>query len=246
MSEKVNTNETASVESDYDTLASPDYERPEELRQYMSDAERNLMAMSRTARGVVDTSASVEKAQSMTGVSGEEAADLAKQNFDSAIEAAYENRNHQFESPIELRAFVEALAKQVNAGIVRDDSLIRSSDSQKYPYVRVANLEKEMGKFYEGLYERLKDPEHDPVEAAAYAEFCIDFAGHFFADGCGKTAKVVSSYVLMRSGHKLPEYKGGREAYYANQLKQIAGEDEQADEEGYQKFLGYYRTLFED
>jgi hypothetical protein len=246
MAETAKIKEIIPVESDYEMLTSPDYEQTKQLQQYKADAERNLMAMSRTARGVIDTSASAEKAQSMTGVSGEAAADLAKQNFDTAIEIALENRDHQFESPTELRAFVEALAEQVNSGIVKDGNLIRSSDSQKYPYVRIANLENEMNKFYDGLYERLNDPDHDPVEAAAYAEFGIDFAGHFFADGCGKTAKVVSSYVLMRSGHELPEYKGGREAYYANQLKQIAGEDEQADAEGYQKFLNYYRGLFED
>lgn len=229
--------------SGFDSLRSPE---EAQLNSYLADAERNLMAMSRTARGVVDTSASKEKADSMTGVSGAEAADMAKNNFDAAITEAFEHRNHQFESPQELRAFVETLAEQVNDGIVKEGSLIRSSDSQKYPYVRIANLEKEMGKFYEGLFERVNNPEADPVESAAYAEFGIDFAGHFFADGCGKTAKVVSSYMLMRSGHKLPEYKGGREAYYANQLKQIAGEDEAADEEGYQKFLAYYRTLFEE
>lgn len=229
--------------SGFDSLRSPE---EAQLNSYLVDAERNLMAMSRTARGVVDTSASKEKADSMTGVSGAEAADMAKNNFDAAITEAFNYREHQFESPQELRAFVEALAEQVNNGIVKEGSLIRSSDSQKYPYVRIANLEKEMGKFYDGLFERTNNPEADPIEAAAYAEFGIDFAGHFFADGCGKTAKVVSSYMLMRSGHKLPEYKGGREAYYANQLKQIAGEDEAADAEGYQKFLAYYRTLFEE
>ena len=217
-----------------------------QLQSYLADAKRNLMAMSRTARGVVDTSASKEKADSMTGITGVEAADIAKDNFAAAITEAYEYRKHQFESPEELRAFVETLAEQVNDGIVKEGSLIRTSDSQKYPYVRIANLEKEMDKFYDGLFERVNDPEADPVEAAAYAEFGIDFSGHFFADGCGKTAKVVSSYMLMRAGHKLPEYKGGREAYYANQLKQIAGEDEAVDAEGYQKFLAYYRTLFEE
>lgn len=214
------------------------------VEAYLQDANRNLLAMSRTAQGVVDTSASAKKAESMTGVSGEAAADLAKQNFETAIREAYDNKERQFESPENLRGFIEGLAATVNSGIVKEGNLIRTSDSDKYPYVRIANLENYMNKFYQGLFERIQDPEADPVESAAFAEFGIDFGGHFFADGCGKTAKVVSSFMLMRHNHKLPEYKGGRSAYYANQLRQIAGEDEAADEAGYQKFLDYYRGLF--
>lgn len=214
------------------------------VETYLQDAERNLLAMSRTAQGVVDTSASAKKAESMTGVSGETAADLAKQNFETAIREAYANKEKKFESPKELRKFIEGLASTVNSGIVKEGSLIRTSDSDKYPYVRIANLENYMDKFCNGLYERLNNPKADPIESAAFAEFGIDFAGHFFADGCGKTAKIVSSFMLMRHNHKLPEYRGGRSAYYANQLQQIAGEDEAADEAGYQKFLEYYKGLF--
>ena len=229
----------------FDSLSSVEFagnKIPVEI--YLQDAERNLLAMSRTARGVVDTSASAKKAESMTGVSGEAAADLAKQNFETAIREAYNNKEREFESPEDLRKFIESLAATVNSGIVKEGNLIRSSDSEKYPYVRIANLENYMNKFYQGLYERVQNPAADPIELAAFAEFGIDFGGHFFADGCGKTAKVVSSFMLMRHNHKLPEYKGGRSAYYANQLQQIAGEDEAADEAGYQKFLEYYKGLF--
>lgn len=247
-------NEGIAKESGFDTLKEVKFagdvvsdeleKKPISREQYIKDSKRNLMAMSRTAQGVVDTSASAAKIDSMTGISGDAAANLAQSNFESAINTAFDNKDREFDSPEDLRSFVESLALQVNDGIVKDGSLIRSSDSDKYPYVRIANLESQMDKFYNGLYERTKNPDADPVESAAYAEFGIDFAGHFFADGCGKTAKVVSSYMLMRRGHSLPEYKGGRSAYYANQLKQIAGENDQADDEGYQKFLEYYRGLF--
>lgn len=231
--------------TNFDTLSSTKYVGDKITESgYLKDAIRNLLAMSRTAQGVIDTSASAEKANSMTGVTGDAAADLAKSNFETAIHDAYENRNRNFESPKELRDFIERLASTVNSGIVKEGNLIRSSDSNKYPYVRIVNLDKYMDKFYKGLYERVKNPKADPVESAAYTEFGIDFAGHFFADGCGKTAKVASSYILMRHKHPLPEYKGGRSAYYANQLKQIAGEDEEADTKGYQQFLEYYRGLF--
>ena len=238
-------NEPNNENSDFTSLSSVEFAGDKiPIEAYLSDAERNLMAMSRTARGVVDTSASANKAESMTGVTGEAAADLAKQNFKNAIREAYENKDRNFESPKELQGFIESLASTVNSGIVKEGSLIRTSDSDTKPYVRVNNLENYMDKFYQGLFERTQNPEADPVESAAFAEFGIDFAGHFFADGCGKTAKVVSSFMLMRHNHKLPEYKGGRSAYYANQLKQIAGEDESADANGYQQFLDFYRGLF--
>ncbi|MBP5648082.1 hypothetical protein J6X04_02240 [Candidatus Saccharibacteria bacterium] len=237
--------ESGNTENIFDSLSSVEFAGNQiSVETYLQDAERNLLAMSRTAQGVVDTSASAKKAESMTGVSGEAAADLARQNFKTAIREAYNNKERKFTSPEELKGFIEGLATIVNSGIVKEGSLIRSSDSEKYPYVRIANLNNYMDKFYKNLYERIQNPKADPVESAAFAEFGIDFGGHFFADGCGKTAKVVSSFMLMRHNHKLPEYKGGRSAYYANQLKQIAGEDENADEAGYQKFLEYYRELF--
>ncbi|MBO7131973.1 Fic family protein [Candidatus Saccharibacteria bacterium] len=232
-------------ETFFDSLSSVEFAGNNiSVETYLQDANRNLLAMSRTARGVVDTSASAEKAKSMTDISGETAADLAKQNFETAIREAYDKKEKNFESPEDLRSFIEGLATTVNSGIVKEGNLIRTSDSEKYPYARIANLENYMNKFYQELYDRIQNPEADPIEAAAFAEFGIDFGGHFFADGCGKTAKIVSSYILMRHNHKLPEYKGGRDAYYANQLQQIAGENEAADEAGYQKFLKYYRGLF--
>lgn len=232
-------------ETDFDSLSSVEFAGGKiPLESYLQDANRNLLAMSRTAQGVVDTSASTEKAESMTGISGENAANLAQQNFETAIREAYDNRDRVFSSPEDLRIFIEGLASTVNSGIVKEGSLIRTADSNKYPYVRVTDLENYMEKFYQDLYRRVENLTSDPVETAAFAEFGIDFGGHFFADGCGKTAKVVSSFLLMRQNHKLPEYRGGREAYYANQLKQIAGKDVEADRIGFQKFLNYYKTLF--
>lgn len=237
--------ESENSETGFDSLSSVEFAKSTiSVDTYLQDAKRNLLATSRTAHGVVDTSASAKKAESMTDISSENVADLAKQNFETAIREAYDNKDREFGSPKDLRNFIEGLASTVNSGIVKEGSLIRTSDSGKYPYVRVAKLENYMNKFYQGLYERVQNPEADPVESAAFAEFGIDFGGHFFADGCGKTAKVVSSFILMRHNHKLPEYKGGRDAYYANQLRQIAGEDEVVDEAGYQKFLEYYRGLF--
>ncbi|MBQ7040624.1 hypothetical protein IJN73_00965, partial [Candidatus Saccharibacteria bacterium] len=230
------------------------YEAPEiPLSNYLKTANRNLMSMSRTAHGTIDTSASTTKAEAMNVTSGEDAASLAKNGFNRAIETAYDARKTEFANPNELRSFVENIATTVNGGILKDGVLIRSGeDSDKYPYVRIANLPEAMIRFYQEFYAKLQNPNTDPVELAAFVEYNIDLSGHFFADGCGKTAKVVSSFVLMRANHKLPNYSRGensdykitRAEYYTHAPKQIQGIDPTADQAAYEDFVNYYRTLF--
>lgn len=215
------------------------------LDYYAGAAQLNLEATSRTAKGTVDTTASADKAEKMAaGLTGEKAAELAKGNFQQAVEKLYANRETQFNSPAELRAFVESIANTINGGILKEGTLIRQGqDSAKYPYTKVADLEKAMTQFYEELNERMNDPEEDAEAVAAWAEYRIDLTDHFYADGCGKTAKAVSSFVLMRRGEKLPQYSGRKEYYAsapttARDLDQPSSADPQLD-----KFTAYFKQL---
>lgn len=215
------------------------------LTSYLQQAHRNLMATSRTAKGVVDTSASPEKAKSMSGVGGQEAADLATGNFHDAIRQGYAQRNRQFNSPDEVRQFTEGLAGTVNRGILAPGtSVLRQHDSDKFPYTRVADLPRESDKFYSNLHRGLNDPQTDPVKLAAYAEYGVDPGIHLFADGAGKTAKALSSHILMRHGLPLPTYEGGRDAYY-NAVSRTTphGQNPAADEQAFNHFLNYYRSM---
>lgn len=215
------------------------------LENYLAQAHRNLKATSRTAQGVVDTSASPDKAQNMSGIGGQEAADLATQNFTNAISHGYANRNRQFNSPDDVRQFVEGLAGKVNQGILHDDaSLLRTHDSPKYPYTRTQDLPGAMQHFYQGLHQRLNDPNADPVETAAYAEYGVDPGHHLFADGCGKTSKALSSYILMRHGLPLPTYPGGRDEYYKHVGRtEPIGARPYDNDDTYHDFLNYYRSM---
>lgn len=216
----------------------------DELNSYLDQAHRNLLATSRTAQGVVDTSASPEKYKEMSGVGGQQAADLATQNFHDAIKTGYSQRNRQFQSPGDVRNFVEGLAGTVNKGILHPDaSLVRVHDSDKFPYTRVKDLPGAMDKFYGTLHRELNNPDTDPVKLAAYAEYGVDPGHHIFADGNGKTAKALSSYVLMRHGLPLPTYAGGRDAYYGalTRTKPIES-DPQADQH-FNNFVDYYRSM---
>jgi hypothetical protein len=179
---------------------------------YLGKAEENLQATSRTANGTVDTTASAGKADKMAA-SGQEAADLATRNFQGVMKTLYDNRNRVFASPQELRSFIEQQATDINKGITKEGVLIREGDAPKYPYTKVANLEQAMGQFYGELFDRLKDPGQDPKKLAAWIEYRIDLTDHFFADGCGKTAKAISAFALMRAGHELPTY-GTRDNYF--------------------------------
>ena len=215
------------------------------LESYHEQAHHNLMATSRTAKGVVDTSASPDKAKEMSGVSGQDAADLATNNFHKAIDQGYAARNHQFKNPGEVRQFTEGLASTVNKGILADDApLLRRADSPKYPYTRTQDLPGAMDHFYGGLHQRLSDPNSDPVETAAYAEYGVDPGHHLFADGCGKTSKALSSAILMRHGMPLPTYAGGRDEYYKHVSRtEPIGARPFDQDASYQDFLKYYRGM---
>jgi hypothetical protein len=181
----------------------------------------------------------------MSGVSGQEAADLATSNFHDAIRHGYENRHRQFGSPAEVKQFVDGLAGTINKGILAPGaSLARQHDSPKYPYTRVADLPEAEKHFYGGLHQRLSDPDADPVEAAAYAEYGVDPGHHLYADGCGKTSKALSSYILMRHGMPLPTYPGGRDEYYKHVKRtEPIGPRPFDQDETYQDFANYYRSM---
>ncbi|MBI5357764.1 hypothetical protein HZB74_02860, partial [Candidatus Saccharibacteria bacterium] len=125
---------------------------------YSKQALENLQTTSRTARGVVDVSASVDKARGIQDISEREAADRAAANFKEAIEQLYEQRDYQFENPEELRTFIEDTARHINKGITKEGVLVRSHDSDKYLYTKVENLPQEMKQFYEELFARLQNP----------------------------------------------------------------------------------------
>jgi predicted Fe-S protein YdhL (DUF1289 family) len=68
----------------------------------------------------------------------------------------------------------------------------------------------------------------DSVFRAAWAEWQWDKEGHPLADGCGRTAKAISAWVLVRHGEQLPIHQN-KETY------------NNAMADGFRKFVAYYR-----
>lgn len=178
-------------------------------------AMSNLKVLSRTANGTVDVSASPDKAKSMAVTSGAEAADLANRNVEAVTNRLYDERHREVHGPEDLRSMVEGIAADVNRGVTKEGVLLRDHDSEKYHYTQVKDLPRTMDAFYHEFDARLKDPNADQIATAAWAAHEINFSGHFFADGCGKTAEATSNWVLMRSGLPLPTHTSRDEAVRA-------------------------------
>lgn len=214
---------------------------------YVEKALENLLATSRTAKGTVDTSASATKAGVMAIGSGEQAANVSRENFEGTIRRLYHERDWKFESAEELRAFIEGVVLAINDGITKEGTIYRSGEDahNKYGYTRIADIEQAMQEFCTELHTKLADPATDPIETAGWVEYHIDVTDHFFADGCGKVSKAVAAYVLMRNDLPLPSYRS-REEHYANAPQHIRGDDADQTRQEYDKWMDYYRSLFDE
>jgi len=238
---------TPVIEVDQSTLPPTEQlEEPDENKQaYVEQALINLKNTSRTASGVIDTTASATKADAMVGgMDSAEIADTAVKNFEETVGQLYDLKDSPVESPEDLKGLVEAVAKQINGGLLKEGQLIRSgADSDKYPYTRLADLEPALEEFYDSFFDKLQDPDTDPIDLAAWVEYRIDLADHFFADGCGKTAKAVSAWVLMRADQPLPTYRG-RDELYVHAPTTIRAQDPAKAAQEERAWQAYYKTLF--
>ena len=217
------------------------------FEQYLEKTERNLRIMSRTANGIVDTSASRTKADYMKIESGEEASKTAFSNIRTALAFAYEQKNRKFLSSDEIKKFITDVALKVNEGIVKEGCLFRQgSDSDSLPYARIADIDRIYDWFCGQLFDRIETGYADHIETACFAEYLINPVGHFFSDGCSKVSMAISAYILMREDMPLPAYRG-REEYYdvlERSNRRIPSVNEVVDPKAYSVFLEYFRSLF--
>jgi N12 class adenine-specific DNA methylase len=214
---------------------------------YVEQAMRNLKATSRTAAGVVDTSASAGKAGQMAeGLTGEGAAAAATRNFEEVIRSIYRNRDRIAGlSSRELAQEIDQIAIAINKGILKEGALYRADDSTKFPYTAVADLGAAHQQFAQELSQRLNDPNADPVETAAWIEWRANLTDHFWADGVGKTSKALAAIPLMRANQPLPLYRSNKE-FFANASRQQYNPAEGGSayrDAAWDKFLAYYRSL---
>ena len=204
---------------------------------YRKEAMNNLKIMSRTANGIVSTASAKGKEEDMLVASGLEARELANRNYERALRRAYEERDRKFSSPEEVRDFITELVQIINDGIAKPECFFRTREISWY--LPAAELPAYFSWFCGQLYERFDAEQANPWETACFIELQIDAVAHFFADGCGKTSRLLSSYALMRAGEHLPRYRDREEYYTVCNSSPYPRRDTRY----YQGFWAYYQTL---
>ena len=214
------------------------------------------MRMSRTAQGTLDILSTPQKAASMVGNLTPDIAQRVHGNLTRALRLVHvAARGEQFEDVSALRLFILDVARTVNRGITKSDAAFRKGDADQYAYVPAEHLSWRFPEFCEELFLRLAE-QGDPRVLAAWVEYRVDLTDHFFADGCGRCAKVLSALPLLRHHVLLPDYTEGgtvseddvRARYYSFNdhalHRKRHGEDAVFDRAAWARWLAYYLCLF--
>ncbi len=197
-----------------------------EKSRWIQSVLQALAGLSRTLGGVSDTSSAAEKPK--LADEGEALARRTRENLEQALEFLWENRERRFASPAEARQFVDALAEKVSAGLLQPGQPLYRTWETKFRQTPVAKIEAAYSSFCEWLFGALADA--DAVKIAALVEKRLDGEIHPFADGCGRTSKLLAAFVLLRAGFP-PVMHRSRKEYY----ERISASDEE--------WICYYRAL---
>lgn len=217
---------------------------------------KNMEDTSRSFHGKINVSASSDKKNKMNmNLSEKEVRQSVQSNIQKVFEYVYDNRYLVLHNPSVLKRFINEVARIVNAGLIVDKRhLLRNAEnSSKYTYLDTNLVERFYDAFTDELYMRLMDVGSDPIEIAAWVEWNIDFVGHIFSDGCGRVAKLISSWILMRRDFPLPSYANGLDGFlsiresYRKQfaLKKKPTNHAPKDTKEFKTFLRYYEKLFQ-
>jgi len=239
-----------------DEHSSRSYTQKLSKQEYLDKFLRSIKNTSRTFEGELNVSASKDKSRLVNSlISKEDLVKITKNNVVKAFDFAYDNKNLLLSSPQALKDFIDRVARIVNRGIINDEQfIIRSrSNSHKYFYVNTKYVIKFYKSFVSQVYKKLNNPEISPVDLAAWIEWNIDFCGHIFSDGCGRIAKVLSTWLLLRTNSDLPDYGNGqdgletvRESYRKRfAIQSVIRLQIPTNTKIFNNFLRYYRRLFE-
>jgi ADP-ribose pyrophosphatase YjhB (NUDIX family) len=225
-------------------------------QEYLDKLLQNISDTSRTFSGELNVTASKDKPKIVNQLnSKEDLVYITKRNVLRAFDFAYDNKNLILLSPQILRDFIDQIGKFINQDIIKDEKFLlrHGSNSHKYFYVSTIYVNGFYTSFVNQLYKRLNAHEISPVDLAAWIEWNVDFCGHIFNDGCGRIAKVLSSWVLMRANLALPDYRRGQDSFetiresYRKRfaIRSVIKLRIPANTKNFYGFLKYYRRLFE-
>ncbi len=181
-------------------------------KKFVQALNNNLDTTSRTAKGVSDVSASDLKPKLSTD--GESLKEKSRNNFDKMTELIWKEKYHAFSSSAELRQFIETIAAGISDGLLKpEQGLLRTWETKLSHQTKPENIERDFEIFINDLFQQLHSPHADGLKIAAFAEQRLDSRVHPFADGCGRTSKIVSAWILARYHLPLPQWTS-RDEYY--------------------------------
>jgi len=196
------------------------------MEAWIEEVLQAIAGLSRTLGGVSDMSSSADKPS--LAAEGEMLATRTRENLRRALEFLWENRERRFASTTEVREFVDEVARKVSTGLLQPGQSLYRTWETKFRQTAPEAIEQEYQNFCEWFFEALKSG--DPIASAALVEKRLDGEIHPSADGCGRTAKILAAFVLLRAGLMPVSYRSRKEYY-----ERINGTDE--------KWIRYYRAL---
>lgn len=198
---------------------------------YKNQYWKNLSATSRTFQGKIDTSVSPEKKALMAD--DERVRQQAIDNQKVVLEFIWQNRNRNFDSAMEVLQFIWDIAYRVNKDLVEEPVAYRTWPVKYGPQLPAEKVPQEMVNFAQKIYQYVQKPKENgqAIKLAAWLEVVLDRQIHAFADGCGRVAKALSAWALMRYQLPLPDYED-RDQYY------------QAMNTSNEAFWAYYRQAW--
>jgi Fic family protein len=172
---------------------------------------RALAGQSRTLSGISDTTSAKSKPK-LAVAEGQDLAEKSAENLEEAICFLFRNRYKKFSSPEDVLEFISMLAVIVSDGLLPEGQPLFRTWETKFDQTPVIRIEIEFKKFCQWFF---KAVDSDAVVTAALVEKRLDGEIHPFADGCGRTAKLLAMFVLLRRGIFPPAYVL-RDEYYRN------------------------------
>lgn len=218
--------------------------RKYDLQYYLEASARNLLKTSRTAQGIVDVSASKEKADKIVkGLTADTAKSETVKNYQEVIRYLWSVKNRRWQDTmpkswlgrLEFLVFLNQINQRITAGVVEKGQNWRTDDSDKYPYTLLKYKEVAQRTFnFEAMQNFVAQSNgwdskypttrgvYDDISFAAWMEWRINLTDHFYADGVGKTSKAMATLVLMRGDKPLPDYPDNKEFFkYASKTRYV-------------------------
>lgn len=193
-----------------------------DLETLVADLYRNILATSSTARG--EEASKERPGKVRLGITGAALASMVRANSarvaDIILRAVWEKWS--------ARRVIQDVIEATLAGFPSKTREWRKHRTKDRPSVNPVKIPREAKRFRKMLSANLD--RWEPVRLAAWTEWMWAEHIHPLGDGCGRTSKALSAWVLVRRGLPLPSYVGGAEAYNT------------ASAAGLQNFTEYYRV----